>query len=117
MRSSGQIDRVVVLMLENRSFDCMLGRLYPKSDGFNGLSGHESNPYHKPDVSVEPIFVWNNEGLEPATATIPDPDPGELFENMNVQIFGKGGQPNDDPPPDTVNGGKTPVRCATCPES
>jgi phospholipase C len=99
MRSSGQIDRVVVLMLENRSFDCMLGRLYPKSDGFNGLSSHESNPYHKPDGSVEPIFVWNDEGMEPATATIPDPDPGELFENMNVQIFGKGGRANADPPP------------------
>jgi phospholipase C len=26
------INHIVVLMLENRSFDCLLGKLYPKSD-------------------------------------------------------------------------------------
>ena len=39
------IEHVVVLMLENRSFDCMLGALYPKSAGFEGLSGAETNPW------------------------------------------------------------------------
>jgi phospholipase C len=33
-----KIDHVVVLMLENRSFDCLLGRLYPAGPGFAGLS-------------------------------------------------------------------------------
>ena len=41
--SLSKIEHIVVLMLENRSFDSMLGRLYEKSDGFDGLSGSESN--------------------------------------------------------------------------
>ena len=36
------IKHVVVLMLENRSFDCMLGMLYPSDDKFDGLTGTES---------------------------------------------------------------------------
>ena len=39
-----RIEHIVVLMLESRSFDCMLGRLYPKSEGFDGLDGSEINP-------------------------------------------------------------------------
>ena len=42
--SLGQIDHIVVLMLENRSFDSMLGKLYPKSAIFDGLDGTEQNP-------------------------------------------------------------------------
>ena len=47
------IEHVVVLMLENRSFDCLLGKLYSKSDQFDGLEGSESNDWHKPDGTVE----------------------------------------------------------------
>jgi phospholipase C len=93
------IEHVVVLMLENRSFDCMFGKLYPKGPGFDGLSGRETNPYHKPDGTVEQLPVWNDEDMDPVSACIPDPDPGELFtEDMNVQLFGLDGTPNDDPP-------------------
>src|SRR5262252_10863521 len=42
--SLGQIDHIVVLMLENRSFDSMLGKLCPKSATFDGLDGTEQNP-------------------------------------------------------------------------
>jgi phospholipase C len=42
--SLGKIDHIVVLMLENRSFDSMLGKLYPKSATFDGLDGTEQNP-------------------------------------------------------------------------
>ena len=38
------IEHVVVLMLENRSFDCMFGALYPGRAGFDNLKGDESNP-------------------------------------------------------------------------
>src|SRR5215475_8506664 len=58
--SLGQIDHIVVLMLENRSFDTMLGKLYPKSATFDGLDGTEQNP----DTSGVP--VWS--GSEPAVA-------------------------------------------------
>jgi hypothetical protein len=47
----GQIEHVVLLMLENRSFDHMLGFLYadqgnvsPLGQPFAGLTGNESNP-------------------------------------------------------------------------
>jgi phospholipase C len=88
-----KIEHVVVLMLENRSFDSMLGRLYPKSASFDGLDGSESNPLHKADGTVERIGVWNSRELTSEAACIPDPDPGELFEDMNVQLFGLHGTP------------------------
>lgn len=85
-----KIDHVVVVTLENRSFDSMLGRLYPKSEQFDGLDGTESNPWHKPDGSVEEVKVWNSAELTARAACIPSPDPGELFSDINEQIFGRG---------------------------
>jgi phospholipase C len=78
------ISHVIVLMLENRSFDCMLGRLYPKSGDFDGLSGDEFNHWNGADYKV-----WQSDDpLTPQSASIPTPDPEELFEDMNEQIFG-----------------------------
>jgi phospholipase C len=76
------IEHVVVLMLENRSFDCMLGRLYPQDPDFRGLTLNESNHYGMT------YGVWNDPRMTAATACIPDPDPGEGFQEMNVQLFG-----------------------------
>ena len=49
--SLSSVDHIVVLMLENRSFDHMLGFLYaananvsPAGALFDGLTGNESNP-------------------------------------------------------------------------
>ncbi|MGH7905990.1 MAG: alkaline phosphatase family protein [Candidatus Binataceae bacterium] len=96
--SARKIEHVVVLMLENRSFDCMLGWLYPKSGGFDGLDGTESNRWHKPDGTEEEFRVWNSPLIQPDSARIPDPDPGELFADMSTQIFGlnasDGAEPN-----------------------
>jgi phospholipase C len=97
MAASDGIKHVVVVMLENRSFDSMFGKLYPKSVGFEGLQGNETNPRTLPDGSTQEIPVWNDDGMGPATACIPDPDPGELFSDINMQIFGLGGSPSDPP--------------------
>ncbi len=43
------IKHVVVLMLENRSFDSMLGMLYRSGASFDGLTGTETNTWHKPN--------------------------------------------------------------------
>src|ERR1700712_4432963 len=98
-----EIRHVVVLMLENRSFDCMLGMLYPNSEAFNGLIGTESNTWHKPDGTQQNIQVWKDPVLTARTVTIPDPDPGESFDDIQMQIFGLGddgllnpGSPNSD---------------------
>ncbi|MGA3983480.1 alkaline phosphatase family protein [Ralstonia nicotianae] len=80
-----EIKHVVVLMLENRSFDNLFGTLYPKSDSFNGLSGNETNP----DGAGQPIRIWTTPTpVPPGTMTIPNPDPGELFADINQQLFG-----------------------------
>src|SRR3954454_17687036 len=85
------IEHVVVLMLENRSFDSLLGGLYPKSEKFDGLAGTESNPRHKEDGTVEQIRVWNSDAMTEEAACLPDPEPGELFEDVNMQLFGVDG--------------------------
>jgi phospholipase C len=83
------IDHIVVLMLENRSFDCLLGKLYGKSASFDGLSGTEQNP----DAHGTPVVVWNNPGTAEATMRIPNPDPGELWTDINTQLFGNPAAP------------------------
>lgn len=85
------IENVVVLMLENRSFDCMLGRLYPAGPNYDGLTLNESNVYGMS------YFVWNDPNMSEAIACTPDPDPGELFVDMNMQLFGQSERPNTDP--------------------
>lgn len=81
-----EIQHVVVLMLENRSFDSMLGRLYPNDPDFRGLTLNERNRY-----AGTTFPVWNDSVMSPATACIPNPDPGELFSDINIQLFGDGG--------------------------
>jgi phospholipase C len=88
------IQHVVVLMLENRSFDCMLGKLYPTDGTFEGLTGQETNVYAGGTVPV-----WKSDAMDALAACIPDPDPGEMFTDMNVQLFGGDGTPNANPPP------------------
>lgn len=82
------IQHVVVLMLENRSFDCMLGRLYPGDANYRGLTLLEYNNYNSTGYGV-----WNDPAMLPSTAIIPDPDPGELFTDMNTQLFGSPARP------------------------
>jgi phospholipase C len=79
-----KIDHIVVLMLENRSFDSMLGKLYTPSPQFDGLTGAEFNL----GPGGQKFGVWNKPGTDPATMSIPDPDPGELWQDINEQIFG-----------------------------
>lgn len=83
------IDHFVVMMLENRSFDHMLGFLYPggkshAGDPFDGLTGNESNP----DSSGKPVQVFKLTSDSPNLYTAPGTDPGEGFYNTNQQLFG-----------------------------
>ncbi len=92
---SEKIEHVVVLMLENRSFDSMLGMLYPKGPGFNGLSGNETNPCS----GQQDVQVWSSNATDPQSMSVPDPDPGELWTDINMQLFGLNGTPGTQPPP------------------
>lgn len=99
MTGLAPIEHIVVLMLENRSFDSMLGKLYPKTPGFDGLDGSESNL----DAAGNIIRVANRPGTDPAAMSVPDPDPGELFTDINTQLFGNAAVPVPTPVP-SMNG-------------
>jgi len=79
MANNPPITNVVVLMLENRSFDHVLGTLYPQSATFEGLSLDESNA----DAQGQSYIVT------PTSSTmIPPIDPGEAYMDMNLQVYG-----------------------------
>lgn len=82
MSNANPIENIVVLMLENRSFDNILGALYPHSSQFEGLilDGSMSNTYNGKRYAVT-----NQTGSD--SFTVPTPDPGESFQDMNLQIF------------------------------
>jgi len=80
-------DHVVVLMMENRSFDNLLGFLYngwaedksPDPESFEGAQGH-SCPGIEPNSSIPTTAD--------STAHMPYPDPGEYFDNCMYQLYG-----------------------------
>ena len=91
------INHVFVVMLENRSFDHMLGfsgiRGVDAANGqateINGLSGTESNP--SPNGS--PVRVSQDAGF------VMNGDPGHEFENVRLQLCGNGGSYSSPTPP------------------
>ena len=95
------INHVVVLMLENRSFDHMLGYLYtaegnvsPSGQPFEGLTGAEQNPDgHGGTVSVYPITPST-----PNAYFMPGADPGEGYKATNSQLYGSTTAPSTGTP-------------------
>jgi phospholipase C len=87
--SLASVNHVVVLMLENRSFDHMLGFLYPgkqtpSGQPFEGLTGTESNP----DSSGSPVTVFRIEQSTANAYLMPGADPGEGYMATNDQLYG-----------------------------
>lgn len=80
----------MVLVLENRSFDHMLGYLYsesgnvsPSGHPFEGLTGKESNP----GTDASPVSVFEIDGSDPNAYFMPGADPGEGYLATNSQLF------------------------------
>jgi phospholipase C len=101
-----RIDHIVVLMLENRSFDNLLGWLYdeeppPRGQHFEGLRRDMWCPLTNVDPDgiefIEKVPVHRNgepkRGLRgkllpsPVDFRLPRPDPGEGFVDTNQQLF------------------------------
>ncbi len=91
-----KIKHVVVLMLENRSFDNVLGWLYdskneppfdcaPRGQSFEGVSGK---------FLTNPVPGGDAEVAECIDMVAPHPNPNEAFADVYRQMY------NDDPPPD-----------------
>ncbi|KAL2610041.1 hypothetical protein R1flu_028614 [Riccia fluitans] len=78
----GPIKTVVVVVMENRSFDHMLGWLKKLNPEIDGLTGTESNPTNTTDPNARRVFVSDN-------AEFVDPDPGHSFQAIREQIFGQ----------------------------
>ena len=86
-----KFDHLIVLMMENRSFDNMLGNLYglgaaPRGQHFEGVAGRNlSNP-------IPPDATDANRGVVPVwSGTVmdnPNPDPGEEYPHVSTQLFG-----------------------------
>ncbi|HEY1889527.1 MAG TPA: alkaline phosphatase family protein [Steroidobacteraceae bacterium] len=86
----GKIEHIVQVMLENRSFDHMLGNLYaasgnvsPAGQPLDGLTGDESNP----DDTGRKVGVYAIQATDPSPYLMPGADPGEGFLNTNYQLF------------------------------
>ncbi|MCP5113942.1 MAG: phosphoesterase [bacterium] len=85
------VENFVVIMLENRSFDHILGNLYaeegnvsPLGHPFDGLTGKESNK----DNDGNETSVWNLDPADPYAYFTPKADPGEGFANTSAQLYG-----------------------------
>lgn len=77
----GPIKTIVVVVMENRSFDHILGWLKSSRPDIDGLTGRESNRLSTSDPSSPEIFVSND-------AVFIDSDPGHSFQAIREQIFG-----------------------------
>jgi phospholipase C len=95
--SLAAINHIVVLMLENRSFDHMLGFLYADTGNvstagqpFEGLTGKESNPGAG---GAAPVTVFKIAPSTTATYFQPGADPGEGYTATNAQLFGSNTAP------------------------
>jgi len=89
-----KIEHFVVLMLENRSFDHLLGWLKSTDPRVEGLTGGESCP-DVPPGGTNPVKV------APATAFAMPFDPGHEFEDIQIQLYGSNGATPPGPKPES----------------
>jgi phospholipase C len=73
------LKHIVVLMMENRSFDHMLGGLRAVDPRIHGLTGKETNP----DTTTEPAPVRPKAKFQGQL----DPDPDHHFPAVHKQLF------------------------------
>ena len=108
-----KIDHVVVVMMENRSLDNVLGWLYP--DGkptrvvgadttsvYQGLqTGKYSNSYNGRTIPVTNATVGatGHDGVAPQPLRVPGSDPYEEYEHITQQLFGSPEHPTKTNPP------------------
>jgi hypothetical protein len=81
-----KLKHLVVLMMENRSFDHMLGALKATDPQIDGLDGTQSNPDTTGTTTpAQPLAEFQGQL---------DPDPDHLFPGVDLQIFTGDRTPN-----------------------
>jgi phospholipase C len=88
------MDHVVLVIFENRSFDNLLGHLYPPGTGpeYEGVIGKGlknpvpvwAPPIPPSEEGAEPGYVYYGEAADLDT---PNPDPGEEYQHTNTQLY------------------------------
>ena len=78
-----KVEHVVVLMLENRSFDHLLGYMKAVKPAVDGLNGTESIPADPTVPGSPPVPVTSLAG-----DAEPDPDAGHELEDVSEQMYG-----------------------------
>ena len=104
-----KIEHVVLLMMENRSFDSLLGWLYekgrpaknvpeltPGQRDYEGLQGLKLQGYENVDATgtIKVTPIRGAKGLN-----VPNIAPGETFTQVNTQLFGRDFKENELPKP------------------
>jgi phospholipase C len=79
--AASPIKTVVVLVMENRSFDHMLGWMKKINPEINGVDGSEWNALSVTDPTSKRFFFDDQSHYV-------DPDPGHSFQAIREQIFG-----------------------------
>jgi len=75
-----QLKHIVVLMMENRSFDHMLGSLKADNPAIDGITNQLSNPDTTGAlIKPQPLAEFQSQL---------DPDPDHHFPAVDLQIFG-----------------------------
>lgn len=87
----GPIKTIVVLVLENRSFDHVLGWMKRLNSEIDGVTGQEWNPESTKEPNSAKVYFRDD-------AEYVDPDPGHTFEAVIEQVFGSN-HTSADPPP------------------
>jgi phospholipase C len=96
MAGLDQVQHIVVLMLENRSFDHLCGFLKRRIPALDGLSGAEAIPRDPAAGPGNPVQV--SDDAPPVT----DVDPGHALGDVSQQIYGR---PEPDFPANGANDG------------
>jgi len=78
--ANDKVKHIVVLMMENRSFDHMLGALRAKNPKIAGLTGNESNP----DTNGTLVKVQASAQFQGQLEN----DPDHHFPGVDLQVFG-----------------------------
>ncbi|MGH2687376.1 MAG: alkaline phosphatase family protein [Actinomycetota bacterium] len=108
-----KIDHIVVLMLENRSLDNVLGWLYADEQPqrfvggdttpiYQGLqTGSYSNEYGGRVIPAArgTTGASGHDGVAPQPMRVPGFDPGEEYAHVNQQLFGSPSRPTTTNPP------------------
>jgi phospholipase C len=93
----GKINHVVVLMLENRSFDHVLGALKAQNPAISGALDNEFYNRTDPAEPTSPLV-----SVGPAAAYAMPFDPGHEFEDVQIQLYGRAASADRKPAPRTA---------------